>query len=195
MRKVVFLAMLALLSLAAAAQTAPAPAPTGYAQEFLTQLDDLETKTVRLAEAVPQEKYSWRPAEGVRSIGEVYAHITAGNYSFTRSLGVKAPAGLDLRNIEKLTDKATIVAALKKSFEDIRANVTAMPPADLEKMVKLFGRDNSERSVLLQLSVHISEHLGQSIAYARSVGVVPPWTAEQQAAQQAKPKPAEPAKK
>lgn len=193
MRKALLLAVLAMLSLAAAAQTPPAAAaPSGFAQEFLTQLDDLETKTVRLAEAVPQEKYSWRPAEGVRSIGEVYAHITAGNYGFTRSLGVKAPAGLDLRNIEKLTDKATIVAALKKSFEDIRAAVKTMPPADMEKMVKLFGKDNSERSVLLQLSVHISEHLGQSIAYARSVGVVPPWTAEQQAQQ---PKPAAPVKK
>ncbi len=192
-RRLVFLAVLLTVA-AASAQTAPAAAPSGFTKEFLTQLDDLETKTVRLAEAVPQEKYSWRPGEGVRSIGEVYAHITAGNYGFTRSLGVKVPAGLDLRNIEKITDKGKIVAALKQSFVDIRAAVSTMPAADLEKTVKLFGRDSSERNVLFVLSVHISEHLGQSIAYARSVGVVPPWTAEQQA-QQPAAKPAEPAKK
>jgi uncharacterized damage-inducible protein DinB len=197
LRKNIFLAALLSISLFAAAQTATpaAPAaPSGFTKEFLTQLDDLEKKTVALAEAIPQEKYSWRPGEGVRSVGEVYGHLTAGNYAFTRPLGNKVPAGLDLRNIEKVTEKAKIVAALKQSFTDIRTTVNALPAADLEKTVKLFGNDSSARNVLFVLSVHISEHLGQSIAYARSAGVVPPWTAERQA-QQAAPKPAEPAKK
>ena len=193
---VMVIAGLMVFSLLVSAQTATpaAAAPSGFTAEFLKQLDDLESKTVKLAEAVPQEKYSWRPGEGVRSVGEVYAHITAGNYGFTRGLGVKVPVGLDLRNIEKVTDKAKIVAALKQSFVDIRASVGALPAADLDKTVKLFGNDSSARNALFGLSVHISEHLGQSIAYARSVGVVPPWTAERQA-QQAAPKPAEPAKK
>lgn len=182
------------LLLSASAQTAPAaPASGGFVAEFLKQLDDLEKKTVSLAEAIPQEKYSWRPGEGVRSVGEVYAHTTVGNYGFTRNLGVKAPAGMDLRNHEKVTDKAKIVAALKQSFADVRASVNALPAGDMDKVVKLFGSDTTVRGVLFQLSVHISEHLGQSIAYARSAGVVPPWTAERQA--QATPKPAEPAKK
>ena len=193
-RKSLIVVGLLLSSLLVSAQIAPAPAaaPTGFYAEFLKQLDYLESKTVKLAEAVPQEKYSWRPGEGVRSVGEVYAHIIAGNYTYARSLGAKPPATLDLRNIEKVTDKAKIIAALKQSFVDVRATASAMTPADLEKTVKLFGADSSGRNVLYGLSVHISEHLGQSIAYARSVGVVPPWTAERQA-QQAKP--AEPTKK
>jgi hypothetical protein len=98
-RKSLVLAGILISSLLLSAQTAaPAPAAaSGFTAEFLKQLDDLESKTVKLAEAVPQEKYSWRPQEGVRSVGEVYAHITAGNYSFMRPLGVKVPAGLDLR--------------------------------------------------------------------------------------------------
>lgn len=186
-----------LASMAVAQATPPAATPaahSGFTGEFLKQLDDLESKTVKLAEAIPQEKYSWRPGEGVRSVGEVYGHVTASNYAITRNLGVKVPAGLDLRNIEKVTDKAKIVAALKQSFVDIRAGVSAQSAADLEKSVKLFGNDRSVRDVLLALAVHISEHLGQSIAYARSTGVVPPWTAERQA-RQAPPKTAEPAKK
>lgn len=178
----------------AAQSAAPAaPASSGFTAEVLKELADLEKKTVALAEAIPQEKYSWRPGAGVRSIGEVYGHITAGNYTITRNLGVKAPAGLDLRNIEKVTDKAQIVAALKQSFADVRAGINALPAGDLDRTVKLFGSDSSVRNVLFILSVHISEHLGQSIAYARSAGVVPPWTAARQA--QASPKPAEPAKK
>ncbi len=184
---------LLLSSLAAAQTPAAASAPSGFTAEFLKQLDDLEKKTISLAEAIPQEKYSWRPGEGVRSVSELFGHVTAGNYGFTRNLGVKVPAGLDLRNIEKVTDKAKIVAALKQSFVDVRAGVNALPAGDLEKTVKLFGADSSVRNVLFVMSVHVSEHLGQAIAYTRSVGVVPPWTAERQA--QAPPKPAEPAKK
>lgn len=194
LRKSLFLVGLLLTSLFASAQTAPATAaPSGFTKEFLTQLDDLEKKCVTLAEAVPQEKYSWRPEEGVRSVGEVYAHITGGNYTYGRAIGVKVPAELDLRNLEKVTDKAKLVAALKQSFVDLRAGVAAMAPGDLEKTTKLFGRDTTERNILYGVSVHISEHLGQSIAYARSVHVTPPWTAERQAA--APPKAAEPAKK
>lgn len=183
-----------LVGLSASAQTpAAAPAASGFTAEFLKELDDLEKKTVSLAEAIPQEKYGWRPGEGVRSVGQVYAHVTAANYAFTRNLGVKVPAGLDLRNIEKLTDKATIVAALKQSFVDVRAGINALPANDLDRTVKLFGNDSSVRNVLFVIATHTSEHLGQSIAYARSAGVVPQWTAERQAP--APPKPAEPAKK
>lgn len=188
-------ALLVLLTASLAAQTTPAPAAapaaaSTYHDEILKEHDDLEKKLVGLAHAIPAEKYSWRPAEGVRSIGEVYAHLTAANYAFTRNLGVRPPAGLDLRNIEKtMTEKDKIIAALKQSFADARTGIKNTPAADLGKVVKLFGNDSSVRNVLLILCTHNSEHLGQSIAYARSVGVVPPWTAERQAP----PAPAKPA--
>lgn len=193
-RMVLFLLVLMTASLAAqttpAPAATPAPASSNYLDEILKEHDDLEKKLVGLAQAVPQEKYSWRPAEGVRSIAEVYAHLTAANYAFTRNLGVRPPAGLDLRNIEKtMTEKEKIVAALKQSFADARNGIKNTPASDLDKMVKLFGNDSSVRNVLLILCTHNSEHLGQSIAYARSVGVVPPWTAERQAP----PAPAKPA--
>lgn len=201
MHRRMVLALLVLLTASLTAQTAPAPAAapaasSTYLDEILKEHDDLEKKLVGLAQAIPAEKYAWRPAEGVRSIGEVYAHLTAANYAFTRNLGVRPPAGLDLRNIEKtMTEKEKIVAALKQSFADARNGVKNTPAADLDKVVKLFGSDSSVRNVLLILCTHNSEHLGQSIAYARSVGVVPPWTAERQAAPPPPAKPAETPKK
>jgi uncharacterized damage-inducible protein DinB len=38
--------------------------------------------------------------------------------------------------------------------------------------------------VMIFILRHLGEHLGQSIAYARMNGVVPPWTEEQQQRQQ-----------
>lgn len=171
-----------------APQTAPA---SGARAEFLDTIDYFEQRFSRLAEAVPQDKYTWRPGEGVRSISEVYLHVCAANYNLPRLLGTQPPAGLDIRALEKsTTDKAKIVQTVKDSFAHLRAAVLRLGDADVEKTVKLFGKDQTYRAVLLFISRHLGEHLGQSIAYARMNGVVPPWTEEQQRQSQ-QPKPAD----
>src|SRR4051794_29838839 len=94
--------MYVLLSLSSLSMLSAADAakPTGFRAEFITQLDDVEQKMVSLAEAMPESKYSWRPGEGVRSVGEVYVHLASANYGIPIFLGVKPPAGFD-RNAEK----------------------------------------------------------------------------------------------
>jgi hypothetical protein len=57
---------------------------------------------------------------------------------------------------------------------------TATADADMDKPVDLFGMKTSVRGGYMLLLSHAHEHLGQSIAYARSNGIVPPWTAKQQ---------------
>src|SRR5689334_13423749 len=75
-----------------------ASAPSAGARaEFLQEINYYEQRYTRLAEAVPADKYAWRPAEGVRSIGEVYAHIAAANYGVARALGTQPPPGFDFK--------------------------------------------------------------------------------------------------
>ena len=69
------------------------PARAGMRELFLQQLADVEKKVNSLAQAVPAEKYSWRPAPGVRSISEVFTHIAGANYLFPSMAGVKPPEG------------------------------------------------------------------------------------------------------
>jgi uncharacterized damage-inducible protein DinB len=81
---------------------------------------------------------------------------------------------------KNVTEKSKVIDELKKSFAHVRAGIAATSDADLDKPVKFFGRDTTVRGVILSVSNHEFEHLGQSIAYARMNGIVPPWTAEQQ---------------
>ena len=173
----------------AAAATAPTSGPRA---EFLAELAYYEERYTRLAEAVPAEKYGWRPAEGVRSIGEVYAHIVAANYGIPRVFGSQPPAGFDPKAINATAnDKAKVVEGLKDSFAHFRQAVLALSDADSDKPLKLFGRQTTQRGAFIMIAGHTGEHLGQSIAYARTNGVVPPWTEEAQQQQKAadKPKP------
>jgi uncharacterized damage-inducible protein DinB len=172
------------------ASVAPATAATGPQAEFLEEIAYYEQRYVRLAEAMPAEKYAWRPAEGVRSIGEVYTHIVAANYGVARALGTQSPAGLDFKSITAMSnDKAKTVQALKDSFAHFRQSILALSDADADKPQKMFGRQTTLRGSFIMITGHFGEHLGQSIAYARMNGVVPPWTEEQQQQQKQAEKP------
>ena len=176
-----------------AAAIAPAAPTSGFRAEFLEVIAYYEQKYTRLAEAMPAEKYTWRPGEGVRSVGEVFTHITAANYGVARALGTALPNGLDLKAIQGLSgDKPKVLQALKESFAHLRSGTLALNDGDADKPQKMFGRQSTLRGSFTMITGHFGEHLGQSIAYARVNGVVPPWTEEAQQQQQKapdKPKP------
>jgi uncharacterized damage-inducible protein DinB len=172
---------LSALSVTVAQQPAGAPADApaaGYRAEFLRELAGLESKYVRLAEKMPAEKYNWRPADGVRSVGEVFLHVASANFGFSDRIGTPAPAGFQMQGFDKsTTDKAKIVEQLKQSFAHIRRAALKASDADADKTMSWFGGSTiTQRGFLVFLTGHAHEHLGQSIAYARVNGVVPPWS-------------------
>ena len=162
------------------AEKAPAPsvAPTsGFRAEFLEGLAYYEKRYTSLAETMPAEKYTWRPGEGVRSVGEVFTHIVGANCGVARALGTAPPAGLDFKSIMALSsDKPKVIPALKDSFAHFRNAIIALKDADADKAQKMFNRQTTLRGSFIVITGHFGEHLGQSIAYARVNGVVPPWT-------------------
>jgi uncharacterized damage-inducible protein DinB len=152
---------------------ARATAPNGFKAEFFVNVEDAQEKILELAESIPADKYSWRPASDVRSISEVFMHIAGGNYFLSTFIGAEAPKTNGDRE-KTVTNKAEVIAELKRSFEHLRNSVNAIN--DLEKPVKMFGNQTTYRGVLVTILSHLHEHLGQSIAYARMNGVVPPWS-------------------
>src|SRR6266571_4129553 len=121
-----------------AAKAAIADAPTsGYRAEFLEDVAYYEQRYTKLAEAMPAEKYTWRPSEGVRSVGEVYTHIISANYGVARTLGTPPPAGFDPKAVAPLSgDKAKVQQALKESFAHFRGAILALSDADADKPKK-----------------------------------------------------------
>ena len=180
MRRLSFLSLLSLLSLMSFPAFAHEEAkPAGDIRgEILAQIEDAEKKLTALAEAMPAEKYGWRPAEKIRSVGEVFMHVAGGNYFLPTFWNVKAPEGINPREFEKSgADKAKVLATMKASFEHARNAIKNAPEADLTKAIKLFGNDATIRQAMMVVATHNHEHLGQSIAYARMNGVAPPWSA------------------
>jgi uncharacterized damage-inducible protein DinB len=156
----------------AAQQAAPA-VEISVRAELLRQFDDAAGKVVRLAEKMPADSFAWQPMEGVRTTSRVFMHMAAACYNYGRAMGATIPEGVTPRELEQVTDKDRVVAELKKAVEFGRAAITN---ADLDKEITFRRRPGAAREAGLALAIHMHEHLGQAIAYARSNKVVPPWS-------------------
>jgi uncharacterized damage-inducible protein DinB len=158
----------------------------GLRAELIRDIEQLERKYLGLADAMTG-KYEWRPGEGIRSVSEVFMHVAGANFMIPTFAGVQPPeeyrtasqqeAMARLRALEQVTDEAKVKEALRHAFMHARHAVAAIPDEQLDDVVKLFGQDATKRNVITLLVAHMHEHLGQSIAYARINGVVPPWSA------------------
>jgi uncharacterized damage-inducible protein DinB len=146
--------------------------PAGIQAAFAKDAGTLSDKFTGLAR-VMSGKYDWKPGQGVRSVGDVFNLIVtengllAGVLSGTPNAGTK-PA--------PITDPEKLQEALKTSYVNLQKAITGLSDQDLQAPVKLFGRDMSKLGALMLILTDQHEHLGQSIAYARSNGVVPPWS-------------------
>ena len=145
----------------------------GYDGEWL----HVSKQLVALAEAIPPEKFAWRPAPGVRSTSEVIMHIAMTNFYLLSITGPKMPADLKSPDMEKtVTAKAEVIAWLRRSLDAVKIAHARLKPADLQRAVKVNGRDATVDGMYLRIIVHANEHMGQLVAYARMNGIVPPWS-------------------
>ncbi|RKN78434.1 DinB family protein [Ulvibacterium marinum] len=153
-----------------------------YAQDTMVQstiqgmLTYNQGQVISLAEAFSEEQYDWRPAEGIRSVGESLLHIAGANYYLASKLGFAPPEDVDMMNIEKIKGKENVLAALKKSNEFILEKMTMVENDKLNEEVDFGFGKFSRLSGLLIVLEHNGEHKGQLIAYARSNDVTPPWS-------------------
>ncbi len=139
----------------------------------------VSSQLIALAEATPEDKFSWRPAPGVRSTSEVYMHIALANFYLLSVTGPKMPAELKQEMEKTVTSKADVINWLKRSLEAVKQAHSAVTPKDLERKVRIMDRDATVDGMYLRIIVHANEHMGQLVAYARMTGVVPPWSKSQ----------------
>ena len=75
-----------------------------------------------------------------------------------------------------VTAKAEVIGWSKRSLDSVKTADVALKPGDLERKVKINGRDANVDGMYLRIIVHANEHMGQLVAYARMNGIVPPWS-------------------
>jgi uncharacterized damage-inducible protein DinB len=158
-----------------------AKSATYLRDRYLADMDTVHAKVMALAHAIPADKYSWRPAQGVRSVSEVLMHVASEwLYYGPRSVGGKPPADFGppqetLPKLEKdFTQKAQVLEQLAKGWAYYVAQMKAADASTLTGRYAPWNSTLAEAAFGMTGDQH--EHLGQLITYARSVGVKPPWS-------------------
>lgn len=147
--------------------------------QSLVDLARVQQKFVALANAVPADKYNWRPMEGSRSFAETFLHVAGERYQILALGGVTPPASFHDKGFDKsTTDKAQIIDQLNQSWDFAQKTINAMSNADFAKLIPKLGPQANAGDVIYILVADAHEHLGQVIAYGRMNGIVPPWTVE-----------------
>lgn len=162
----------------------PAPAtPQPSASTAVPQANPLSAHTkmmyggikailLRSAEQVPEESYSFKPTESVRSFGQILGHVADSQYYFCSvALGEKNPSP----KVEKTkTTKADLTAALKDAFAYCDKAYDGMTDATAAETVQLMGSSAPKLGALNVNNTHTIEHYGNLITYMRMKNIVPP---------------------
>lgn len=157
------------------ATAAPAPANplSTFTKMVYTRQKDI---LLRSAEKVPDEYYSFKPTEAVRSYGQIIGHLADAQYIFcSKALG---EAGPDLKIEQTKTSKTELIAALKQAFGYCDKAYDGMTDASATQMIKLFGNEAPKLGALTINNMHNWEHYGNLVTYMRLKNIVPP-TSEQ----------------
>jgi uncharacterized damage-inducible protein DinB len=178
LRKLLFLALLLGPSILHAQTPAEAAANEGIWQGYDGEWRYVSRLLLSVADAIPADKYTWRPAPGVRSVSEVLMHIAQSNFYLLSVTGPKMPPELASNDVEKkVVSKPQVIAYLRQSLEAVKIARAQIKPGDLHRKVKIYGETVDVDGMYLRIICHDNEHMGQLIAYARINGIVPPWSA------------------
>lgn len=174
-----FLIAAGLVAVAAAAKP---PTPTIATVSDQT-LASAEKEIVSLAEAMPEDKYSFAPTAGeftgVRTFAQQMTHIASVNYEVSAAiLGENNPVemGKNENGAESLKSKDDIVKYLKDSFALAHKAMASLTTENYMGRVKSpFGEGQATRAELATIPVwHSFDHYGQAVVYARLNGIIPP---------------------
>ena len=153
---------------AAPAQANPNPLSTWNKYAYARVKDIL----LRSAEKMPEENYSFKPVDGVRTYGQIVGHAADAQYLFCSiALGEQNP-GLKIEQTK--TTKADLIAALNAAFAYCDKAYDGMTDAKAVETIKLFGNDAPRLAPLTVNNMHDLEHYGNLVTYMRIKGIVPP---------------------
>jgi uncharacterized damage-inducible protein DinB len=172
MRKVTLLLCLLATSMIALSQES-----NPYSTFNKTTYQRVQDILVRSAEKMPEENFNFKPADSVRTYGQIIGHLADAQYYFcSTATGEKNPAP----KVEKSkTSKADLVAALKEAVGYCNKAYDGMTDASGAATVKLFGSQDVPKLDVLSANIaHDMEHYGNLVTYMRIKNIVPP-TSEQ----------------
>ena len=156
--------------------------PRSIAESVSGTLQFAEGNFLGIAEAMPDEKYSFVPTagkfDGVRSFGEQVKHVACAQFAFFNEFeGKTPPDDCEKGGHDAAKTKPELIKYLKDSFDysnRVLAKLTAQNA--LDRVEGRYAGPNTKLGIAVVALWHITDHYGQMVEYLRMNGIVPPQT-------------------
>lgn len=149
---------------------------SGFGQSIAADLKTRYTQItgviLKSAEKMPEENFSFKPVDTVRTFGQVLGHTADAQYFFCSAAGGTKMAA---KGVEKnAKTKEETIAGLKEAFAYCESVLTSMTDDQAKEAVKFFGQNMTKAGVITFNIGHTFEHYGNLVTYMRMKGLVPP---------------------
>ena len=173
MKRTLVIPALLLLAAAAAAQTTPAPTKDPVSSALRDILPGRRKNTVAAVEAMPAEKFNYKPTADQMTFGHLVVHIAETNDLLcSKAAAVPAPK---VDEVKETDSKDKLVAALKASFDFCSDALAKMDDSRLAETTEIFpGRQGSRAWASMILAGAWADHYAEAAMYLRLIGVLPP---------------------
>ena len=162
-----------LLLAAAAAQTTSGPTNNPVSTALRDVLPGRQKNTVTAVEAMPAEKFNYKPTADQMTFGHLVLHIAETNDLLcSKAAAVPAPK---VDEVKETDSKDKLVAALKASFDFCSDALAKMDDSRLAETTEIFpGRQGSRAWASMILAGAWDDHYAEAAMYLRLNGVLPP---------------------
>jgi uncharacterized damage-inducible protein DinB len=172
MKRIVTLAALLLVAASTPAQT-PAPIKDPVSSALRDILPGRQKNTVAAIEAMPAEKFAFKPSADQMTFGHLVAHMVNANYLLcSKAAGAPAPK---VQEVKETDSKDNLVAMLKSSFEYCSTTLQSMDDSKLGETTEGFGgKQVTHAWFCLVLASNWADHYAEAAMYLRANGLTPP---------------------
>src|SRR5262249_54007203 len=164
----------------------------GFQGEYLWELEIATRQLMAMAEALPADKFAWRPDPDARPVSAVLVHVAAGNFMLLEAVGLPVPNDLygevtgegqdrllamGRRNVEleaMMRYRAAFFVLVKRVLVALIQFFTQSSKDELKPRLLFFGEETPVRRVYFRLLPHAHELLGQMIAFFSFNNFAPP---------------------
>ena len=177
MKTLVIPALLLLVASAIGQTTTPQTTPAQSKNPVSSALRDIlpgrQKNTIAAVEAMPADKFNYKPTADQMTFGHLVAHMVEANYLLcSKSASVPAPK---VDEVKETDGKDKLVAALKASFDFCADALAKMDDSKLGEMTEGMGSSPLARArFALGIASSWADHYAEAAMYLRLNGILPP---------------------
>lgn len=139
---------------------------------FVEKWDNSKVYLMQMVEAMPEDKYDFKPSEREMSFKEQTLHIL-GNMDWLSTTYFSKEKYIK-NNFEDIKTKDQLIAQINISFDAAKSKLMANKEVDLTEKVDFFAGPKTKLQILNLMQDHVTHHRGQMIVYLNLCQIQPP---------------------